>query len=303
MDLRQLQAVTAIADHGSFSAAAAALHTVQSNVSSHVARLESELGVQLVDRHGGVLTEEGEAVVERARRIFAEIDAVATDVAAMRNEVAGSVRLGMIGTTAQWLAPLLLDQIAARHPKVRMVIGDGTSATLEPQLVTGALDVAVVNLPRTSPEVSERALFDEDLLLAVPPDSSLAGRTGVTMGDLDGLQLLLPASGTAFREEIDGAARAAGVTLGAIAELDGVRLISALNHRGYGPAILPATATADDIDGVAVIRVEGLPRRRVGVLVRRGRPSAPTRALLDVLDEVVAANLSGQYGLHLPNSS
>lgn len=303
MDLRQLQAVTAIADHGSFSAAAAALHTVQSNVSSHVARLESELGVQLVDRHGGVLTEEGEAVVERARRIFAEIDAVATDVAAMRNEVAGSVRLGMIGTTAQWLAPLLLDQIAARHPKVRMVIGDGTSATLEPQLVTGALDVAVVNLPRTSPDVSERALFDEDLLLAVPPDSSLAGRTGVTMGDLDGLQLLLPASGTAFREEIDGAARAAGVTLGAIAELDGVRLISALNHRGYGPAILPATATADDIDGVAVIRVEGLPRRRVGVLVRRGRPSAPTRALLDVLDEVVAANLSGQYGLHLPNSS
>jgi hypothetical protein len=66
MDLRQLQALTAIADHGSFSAAAVALHTVQSNVSSHVARLEKELGVPLVDRHAGQLTEEGQAVVELA---------------------------------------------------------------------------------------------------------------------------------------------------------------------------------------------------------------------------------------------
>lgn len=304
MDLRQLQALVAIDDHGSFSAAAGALHTVQSNVSSHVARLEAELGVQLVDRQGGVLTEEGEAVVERARRISAELEAVVTDMAAMRNEVAGSVRLGMIGTTAQWLAPLLLEQLTARHPKVRMVIGDGTSATLEPQLVNGALDVAVVNLPKTSPDVSERALFDEDLLLVVPSESPLAHRPGVTMADLDGLQLLLPASGTVFREEIDGAARAAGVTLGAIAELDGVRLIAALNLRGYGPAILPATGTTDVQDHVSVIRVEGLPRRRVGALVRRrGRPSAPTRALLEVLDDVIAANLSGQYGLHPPDSA
>lgn len=73
MDFRQLQALIAIADHGSFSAAAASLQTVQSNVSSHVARLERELGVQLVDRQGGRLTEEGQAVVERGRRVAAEL--------------------------------------------------------------------------------------------------------------------------------------------------------------------------------------------------------------------------------------
>src|SRR5256885_16837762 len=69
MDLRQLNAVVAVAEYGSFSAAADALHTVQSNISTHVARLERELGCPLIDRAAGCrLTEEGQAVVERARR-------------------------------------------------------------------------------------------------------------------------------------------------------------------------------------------------------------------------------------------
>ena len=66
VDLRQLDALVAIADHGSFSRAASALHTVQSNISGHIARLERELGVELVDRQTGQLTEEGRAVEGRA---------------------------------------------------------------------------------------------------------------------------------------------------------------------------------------------------------------------------------------------
>src|SRR5579863_399677 len=174
MDFRQLQALIAIADHGSFSAAATALHTVQSNVSSHVARLERELGVQLVDRHGGRLTEEGQAVVERGRRVAAELEACVADVAALRHEVVGTARIGMIGTTARWLAPLLLDRMAITHPKVRLVIGDGTSATLEPHLASGSLDAAVVNLPQSNPDLSEQPLFDEDLVLVVPRTHELA---------------------------------------------------------------------------------------------------------------------------------
>src|ERR671911_2714366 len=91
MDLRQLAALTAVADAGSFSAAARRLHTVQSNVSTHVARLEKELGVTLVDRAAGRLTEEGEVVVARARRVQAELEALTADVASLRDEVAGSV--------------------------------------------------------------------------------------------------------------------------------------------------------------------------------------------------------------------
>src|SRR3990170_1091440 len=108
MDLRQLAARVAVAEPGTFSAAADALHTVQSNVSTHVARLERELGTTLVDRAGGRLTEEGELVVARALRIQAELEALAADVASLRQDVAGTSRLGVIGTTARWLVPALL---------------------------------------------------------------------------------------------------------------------------------------------------------------------------------------------------
>ena len=81
MELKHLQALVGIADTGSFSAAADAVGTVQSNVSAHVARLERELDVTLVDRSSGRLTEEGEVVVARARRMLAELDALVSDVA------------------------------------------------------------------------------------------------------------------------------------------------------------------------------------------------------------------------------
>ncbi|MEZ5164947.1 MAG: LysR family transcriptional regulator [Acidimicrobiales bacterium] len=91
MDLRQLNALLAVAEHHSFSAAARALHTVQSNVSTHVARLEQEVGAVLIDRALGELTVEGEIVADRARRILAELRSIEDDLSALRDEVSGAV--------------------------------------------------------------------------------------------------------------------------------------------------------------------------------------------------------------------
>src|SRR5687767_7573405 len=126
MDLRQLQALVAVEDHGTFSAAADALATVQSNVSAHIARLEKELHATLVDRQGGQLTGEGQAVAGRARRMQAELLAIVADVSALRHEVAGRVRIGIIGTTARSLVPRLLDVMGGRHPAVHLEIVDAT---------------------------------------------------------------------------------------------------------------------------------------------------------------------------------
>jgi LysR family hydrogen peroxide-inducible transcriptional activator len=150
MEFRHLQALTAISDHGTFSAAAEHLNTVQSNISAHVARLERELGAPLIDRSDGRLTEEGTVVVARARRILHELDALVSDVAACKDEVTGTVRVGMIGTTARWLVPRLMDVVRKRHPKLRLVVMEGTTTGLEPQLASGQLDLAVLNLPVTA---------------------------------------------------------------------------------------------------------------------------------------------------------
>ncbi|HEX4818921.1 MAG TPA: LysR family transcriptional regulator [Acidimicrobiales bacterium] len=302
MDLRQLGALVAVADHRSFSAAARALHTVQSNISTHVARLERELGVTLVDRATGKLTPEGEIVVSRARRIETELEALVSDVAAVHSEVEGVARIGVIGTTARWLVPPLLEAMADEYPRVRVVVVDATTTSLLPQLHTGQLDLAVLALPIRDPDVDAEALFDEELIVIAPSDHPLAAQDRVTLDQLAQHQLLLEPPGTAFRDDLDAQAKEAGVTLSTKAEVDGMRLVASLAFEGYGAAVLPASAAPRipmDERRWKMVRVDGLTRRSVGLVRRRrGLPSAPARALTEVLKRTVEAEADRQEGIH-----
>jgi DNA-binding transcriptional LysR family regulator len=305
MDLRQLNALLAVAEAGSFSAAARALHTVQSNVSTHVARLERELDVTLVDRATGTLTEEGEVVANRARRVRAELEALSSDIASLHAEVAGSVRIGVIGTTARWLVPRLVEAMARSHPKVRMVVIDATTTSLLLQLTSGLLDLAVINLPMSEPEIAAEHLFDEDRLLVVPTDHPLFDRQRLALADLAGEPLLLEPKGTAFRDQLDRQCAEAGFELEAQAEVDGMRLLASLAFQGFGAALLPASAAPSWVGGEwKRIPVEGLEGRSVGLATRRrGLLSAPARALREVTLQVIATEGPNQPGLHTTPSN
>ncbi|MGZ4708264.1 MAG: LysR family transcriptional regulator [Acidimicrobiales bacterium] len=300
MDFRQLNALLAVADTGSFSAAARSLHTVQSNVSTHVARHERELDAVLVDRATGSLTEEGDTVAAHARLIQHELEALVSDVASLHDEVAGSLRLGVIGTTARWLVPPLVVLMQQRHPKVRLVVVDATTTSLVPQLAEGSLDLAVINHPPDHPDLEGELLFDEDPMLVAPLDHPLARSERVTLDDIVVHPLLLEPPGTAFRDHLDQQAAAAGLELVAQAEIDGMRLLASLAFQGFGAAVLPASAAPGWIGGDwKPIPIDGLEGRSVGIAWRRkGRLSAPARAVLDVIREVVAAEAPAQPGIH-----
>jgi DNA-binding transcriptional LysR family regulator len=291
MDLRQLAALVAVAEAGSFSGAARLLHTVQSNVSTHVARLERELGATLVDRTTGSLTDEGEAVVARARRIRHEMDALRADVDALLHDVSGTVRLGCIGTVGRWLVPRLLSLLWERHPKVDIVVVDATTTSLLPQLRAASLDLAVVNLPLADPDVATEALFDEARIVVAPDDHPLAKRESVTVAELAEHELLLEPQGTAFRDELDQQASRLGIVLRPLAEVDGLRLVASLAFEGFGAAVLPSTAIPNWLQGAwRLVAVDDLAPRRVGLAhSRRGRLSAPARAVYDAVREVVAS--------------
>ncbi len=301
MDIRQLTALVAVSEAGSFSGAARALHTVQSNISTHIARLERELGVTLFDRSSGTITEEGWAVVKRARHIQVELDSLSADVAALRDDVRGTVRLGCIGTSARWLVPLVLEAVTRDHPLVHVIVVDATTTSLVPRLLADELDLAVVNLPITHDEVVAEHLFDEDRILIAPDDHPLANLERVSFVDLADHELLLEPSGTAFRDELDRHAAVAGFTLRAKAEVDGLRLIATLAFQGFGAAIVPATAAPPWLEGSwRRVQVDGLARRSVGLARRqRGLLSAPARALHDAVTAVVIADGEDFDGVHL----
>lgn len=301
MDVRQISSLLAIADHGSFSAAARALFTVQSNVSAHIARLEREVGATLVDRTSGALTEEGQSVADHGRRIMRELDDIAADLAAMHDIVAGEARVGVIGTTGRWLMPQFLTRLAQNYPDVRPLISEGGTSSLLPRLLSGHLDAAIVHLPVEEPELQVEPLFAEDLVLLVHARHALHGRRQVSISDLAEHPLLLPPPSAALRRIINRAADDHHVTLGVQAEIDGVRLMASLAFEGFGAAIVPATAVPVWLSGnFSTITVPDLPRRVVGwVQRRRPGPTAVTRACLDIARAVIQRREGRQPGLHV----
>ena len=95
-------------------------------------------------------------------------------MAALRHEVIGAVRLGVIGSIGRWLMPDLLATMRDRHPRVELVVVDATTTSLLPQLLDGSLDLAVVNLPVSDPEIGAEPLFAEERILVVPGGHDLA---------------------------------------------------------------------------------------------------------------------------------
>ena len=299
MEIRHLASLIAIADYGSFSGAARALGTVQSNVSAHISRLEKDLGVVLVERNGGALTEEGTVVVERARRIIHELQDIEADVHSSDTEVEGETRLGSIGTTGRWLMPRLLPALKKAHPHVRAIIHEGGTSSLIPRVLSGELDAAIVHFPVDDPELVLEPLFSEDLVLLVHAKHKWAALETITIAELVTEPILLAPRNTALRKIIDRAAGAQRLAFTAQAEIDGVRLLTSLAFEGFGPAIVPATAIPGWLNGeFARVAIPELPRRVVGWASRRRPiPNKSTRAALEVTKNVVAKSGDRQPGV------
>lgn len=301
MDLRQIRALVAVADHQSFSAAARSLHTVQSNVSTHIARLERELRATLVDRATGKLTHEGEAVVRRARRIEEELDAITADISSMVGEIAGTVRVGVIGTTARWFVPHLLERADQDYPKLRLIFIDATTTSLVPQVVDGRLDAAIVNLPVDNPDIEAHPMFEEDRIVVAPRTHPIATLDAITLAELVEHPLLLPPRGTTFRDSAETEAKARGLDFRIHAEVDGVRLLASLAFQGFGAALLPASAAPAHLSDTTWKRVPvvDLSRRTVGLVTnRRSSPAAPARIVREMLRETVTQKAGLQPGIH-----
>ena len=300
MDLRQLQAFLAVVEHGGFTAAARATHTVQSNISTHVARLERELDAVLIDRSTGAATQEGEAVAARARQVQNELAALEADVASLQGSPRGTTRIGVIGTTARWITPILVQQLAATAPDVQLVIVDATTTSQVLRLLDGDLDLGIVALPVDDPDIVTTPLFGEDNVLITPDGHPLANQDKpLTMADLGRHELMLAAPGTSFRSEIDRAFANAGVSPKIKVEIDGLRLLASLAFSGFGAAIVPASGAPSWLtDGWTSHSVDGLGQRTVGLATRRrGRLSVATEAVATAIRACVLAETRQQDGL------
>jgi DNA-binding transcriptional LysR family regulator len=270
MELRHLDALLAIDEWGSFTAAADVLHTVQSNVSDMVRQLESELGVALLvrNRRGADATEFGEVVLDRARRIRSEMEALRQDISMLRGLEAGHATLGVVGTISRWLAPAVVATLAERAAGVHVLIHEAASERLAAEVAERQLAQAVVTEPISDARLRVEHLLEEDLVALVPRQLVL-GPGPVEFGELARHRMILPPLGNPLRAEIDQAARAAGVELQVPVEVEGVRLIADFVAAGAGITIVPATAAPSESDVLRTHAIVDMPPRRLALVTAR----------------------------------
>jgi LysR family nitrogen assimilation transcriptional regulator len=296
VDVRQLDALLAVAEEGSFTSAADRLRTVQSNVSEHVRQLEAELGVQLLvrNRRGAVPTEFGARVIERARAIRSEIEALHKDLTMLQGLETGHATLGVVGTVSRLLVPQLVAEIQRSAPGVSLRLTEGASERLAGEVATRELASAIVTEPVGDPRLHVEHLRNEDLVALLPAKLPMEGTDSVTLRTLAREPMVLPPIGNPLRDEIETAARAEKVELRVPVEVEGVRLIADLVAAGAGVSILPETAVATDQRGVRVRRILHLPPRRLAIVTLRGvQLSLADQAVIDAARTLVRGRPSG----------
>jgi len=296
VDLRHLETLLAIAEEGSFTAAADALATVQSNVSDQVRQLEAELGVPLLvrSRRGAQPTEFGAVVLDRARRVQRELDAMRVDLALLQGLETGYARLGVVGTASRWLVPALVADLRERAPGVRLRVNEGASERLFTELVDGELAQAVVTEPVNDRRLIVDHLLDEALVGLVSADVALPTEP-VPLSVFAGLPLVLPPDPNPLRIEVELAATSQGVTLTVPVEVEGIRLIADLVVAGGYASILPETAIPPDLHDIRIVNIARLPPRRLAIVSARDvQLSLADQAVRESVTRLVASRLEAR---------
>ena len=165
MQLKSLQLFREVALSGSFVAAAERLHTVQSNVTAHVRKLEDELGVRLIDRQGAArLTSAGHALMPYVERMLGAHDEA---LASFRHDATptGQLRVGAMETTTALRLPPLLSRFHAAHPEVNIDLRTGPSADLVQGLINGQYDCVFVAGKLSHARLHRVPAFEERLVL------------------------------------------------------------------------------------------------------------------------------------------
>lgn len=297
LNLDRLRTLLAVADLGSFAAAAQALHLAPPTVTLHVAELESRLGAQLLVRgHRQVApTGIGSSLIERARRLLAEADEALDAVRRQVQGRAGRVRLGASTGAIAHLLPQALQTLAADHAGIDVQVVVLTSAETLTRLTAGTLDIGIVALPQAPLAGVELHPWRRDPVLAFLP-AGWAVPARVTPAWLAAQPLILNDASTRLsRLSSDWFARAGEHPRPRI-ELNYNDAIKSLVAAGYGAALLPHEASAPAPEPRITVRpLRPALWRPLGLAYRRGADDGATRQVLQVL-----RLLDGGTGLSRP---
>ena len=290
MQMQWLEAFLAVADHQGFAAASTYLYRSQGRVSSYIASLETELGVQLFDRRQrpARLTSEGSAFLPHARQMLETLDAGRLAALAVRGLARGDVALATYPSASAEFLPGVLRRFSSRYPNVAVQLVERPSDRgLDQALDSG--EAWIVVRPTIPPLLCRTAvqyspLWREQVCVVVSDDHGLAGKSEIQPNDLVGLPLVVGGSNTRDAE-LSRLLIAAGIEPTIKYLSDQPQTVVALARAGLAAGVINVLALQSlRLDGVSVVPLPTNVTREVGVYWASAvSTSTAASALLDVM--------------------
>ncbi|WP_425833463.1 LysR family transcriptional regulator [Streptomyces fractus] len=291
LDLQRLRALHAVSVHGTVGAAATALGYTPSAVSQQIAKLERETRTPLLEREGrGVrLTDEAWQLAETARELMAVMERAETGLEERRGVPAGRLTIAAFASAARGLLPGVLADLASRHPALDTRLSEVDPHLSVDLVAKGAVDLVVAHdwdiAPLPAPAGVEQAVIGDDLCdLVVPAGHPLAGRTSVRREELGGERWVSQPPGRVCHDWLLRTMRSAGFEPFIAHQAEENPTLAALVAAGLGIAVLPRLGRGPLPEGVAAVRLDPVPRRRLYALWRGGTSRRPAvRAVVEAL--------------------
>lgn len=300
LDPKFLRTFRAVAERGSFTAAARMLGMTQSGVSQHVRALETELGVTLLIRSNKLvgLTPAGEIFLQSTRRIIDQLDAARSLVREYSGAGGGRLRVGAPVEICGPLSPVVAE-LRRQHPKTDLLLKAGDNAANHERLTALAFDVALMHSPARHRSVAMVQIARDELVVLARPDHPLSKRERALAKELQDVPIILP-----FHKSGDPAIWSDFMIEGGVfpkiaVETDSVELAKRLVAEGIGITIAPRWTASAEIEQnrLCAIRLGqvGLWRNWYVAYPQAHAPAAPARSLIRLCSDHLPRMFAGSY--------
>lgn len=257
MTLTELRYIVAVSRELHFGRAAAACFVSQPTLSVAIKKLEDELDVTIFERrpHDVTITPTGRRIVEQAITVLEQVNAIRTIAGSEKDQLQGSLKLGVIYTIGPFLLPHLIPVLGREAPGLTLIIEEDFTLNLAEQLKRGELDMIIISTPFEQPGATLEVLYREPFTVMLPKNHRLSRRKQVRADDLVEDTLLLLKSGNCFRDQVMDACPACKGDIFSkdkiqkTLEGSSIETIKQMVAAGSGVTVLPSTAIREQ-DGL-----------------------------------------------------
>ena len=285
INLEAIQCFCTIVELGNFRKAAQKLHRTQPAITQQLKRLEQGVGQTLLDRKRRVPTPEGEILYQKGKELLRQANSIVQEIDDLDESPHKELRVGTSDTNALYFLPPYVTQFMDQWPQVKLEILSQSTNRIATQVIEGELDLGIITLPLSRPELETLTLFEQRLVLVVPETHPLASKKQVSLNQLKDESFVLLNESTRTGALIHNFFAEHQFTPKVNMYSGSFEVIKRYITQGVGISFLPEMAVANEHHtGLTTVRVTKIPKIGIGAIWQTGSyQHKAARAFLDLL--------------------